>query len=405
MKTIIKSLVLFIAIGLFLACLELSPEAQAVVPPPDGGYPGANTAEGQNALQSLTSGGYNAAIGWLSLGSLTTGSFNTGVGAATLALNLGEENTATGAGALLSNTTGANNTAIGGFALLSNVDAGRNTAVGSRALFAHTIGAYNNAVGAFALFSDTEGEANNAVGDEALFNNTTGTGNTAMGDSALHANMIGSQNTAIGRNALSNNIAGSDITALGASAGEGVTNADHVICIGHTGANVSNSCYIGHIYGATIDPGTALNAGIDANGKLGTTSSSRRFKRDIKPMDKASDAILALKPVAFHYKSDAKNTPCFGLIAEEVAEISPELVVRDKQGKPHSVRYDQVNAMLLNEFLKEHQKNTQQESTIAELKAELATLAATVREQSAEIQKVGAELESTKRGEQVALNR
>jgi hypothetical protein len=404
MKTLIKTYIPIIAIGLLLACFEFSPEAQAVVPPPDGGYPGGNTAEGQNALQNLSTGGYNAAVGWLSLKSLTTGSFNTAVGAGTLVLNTGDENTATGAAALLSNTIGEFNTATGAFALLSNQESNRNNAVGDRALFAHTIGDYNNAVGTLALASDTTGEANNAFGDEALNHNTVGYGNVAMGDNALHENTVGAINTAVGRSALSNNIAGSDLTALGAYAGAAVTAADHVICIGHSGANVSNSCYIGNIFGATIDP-AGLNVGIDASGKLGTTASSRRFKRDIKPMDKASDAILALKPVSFHYKNDAKSTPCFGLIAEEVAEVSKDLVVRDKSGEVLSVRYDQVNAMLLNEFLKEHRKNEKQESTIAELKAELATLSATVREQAAEIQKVHAKIESTKRTHQVALNR
>jgi hypothetical protein len=405
MKTIIKTYVPFIAIGLLLACFEFSPEAQAVVPPPDGGYPGGNTAEGQNALFSRTTGGYNTAIGFFSLRALTDGNFNTATGAGTLLSNTGDENTATGAGALLSNTTGEFNTATGGFALLSNQGGGRNNAVGSRALFAHVIGDFNNAVGAFALASDTEGQANNAFGDEVLFSNTIGSNNVAMGDNALHSNTIGSENTAIGRNALYFNTAGSANTALGPSAGEGVTNADHVICIGHSGANVSNSCFIGNIYGAMIDPGTALNVGIDSSGKLGTTASSRRFKRDIKPMDKASDAILALKPVSFRYNSDARSTPCFGLIAEEVAEVSADLVVRDKNGEILSVRYDQVNAMLLNEFLKEHRKNQKQESTIAELKAELATLSATVREQATEIQKVSAELKSTKRAQQIVLNR
>jgi Chaperone of endosialidase len=405
MKTIIKTYVPFIAIGLLLACFEFSPEAQAVVPPPDGGYPGGNTAEGQNALFSRTTGGYNTAIGFFSLRALTDGNFNTATGAGTLLSNTGDENTATGAGALLSNTTGEFNTATGGFALLSNQGGGRNNAVGSRALFAHVIGDFNNAVGAFALASDTEGQANNAFGDEVLFSNTIGSNNVAMGDNALHSNTIGSENTAIGRNALYFNTAGSANTALGPSAGEGVTNADHVICIGHSGANVSNSCFIGHIYGAMIDPATAINVGIDASGKLGTTASSRRFKRDIKPMDKASDAILALKPVSFRYNSDARSTPCFGLIAEEVAEVSADLVVRDKNGEILSVRYDQVNAMLLNEFLKEHRKNQKQESTIAELKAELATLSATVREQATEIQKVSAELKSTKRAQQIVLNR
>ena len=159
---------------------------------------------------------------------------------------------------------------------------------------------------------------------------------------------------------------------------------------------MSNSCYIGNIFGATIDP-AGVFVGIDASGKLGTTASSRRFKCDIKPMEKASDAILALKPVAFHYKSDAKNTPCFGLIAEEVEKVDRDLVVRDKEGKPYSVRYDQVNAMLLNEFLKEHNKVEKLESTVA-------NLVATMKEQAAQIQKVSAELESTKRAQQIALN-
>lgn len=313
-------------------------------------------------------------------------------------LNTGEENTATGAGALLSNTDGAFNTAIGGFALLSNQGGLRNAAVGSRALFAHTIGDFNNAVGAFALASDTKGQGNNAVGDEALFSNTTGSNNVAVGDSALHSNTIGAENTAIGRNALSNNAAGSDITALGAHAGEAVTMADHVICIGHSGANVSNSCYIGQIFGAPIDPGTAINVGIDASGKLGTTVSSRRFKCDIKPMDKASDAILALRPVSFHYNTDSRSTPCFGLIAEDVAEVSPDLVVRDKNGEILSVGYDQVNAMLLNEFLKEHYRNQQQEAMIARLEKQIDALVEG-------LQKVNAELGSAKRVDRVALNR
>jgi len=291
------------------------------------------------------------------------------VGAGTLALNTGNENTATGAGALLSNTTGEFNTAMGGFALVSNQQSNRNNAVGSRALFAHTIGDYNNAVGAFALGSDTEGEGNNAFGDQALNNNSTGNHNTAMGDNALLFNTIGSDNTAIGRNALWSSTGGSDLTALGAFAGEAVTMADHVICIGHPGANVSNSCYIGKIYGASIDPGTAVNVGIDASGKLGTAASSRRFKRDIKAMDKASEAIHSLKPVTFHYRGDSKDTPCFGLIAEEVAAVNPDLVVRNKEGDPYTVRYDQVNAMLLNEFLKEHRKVENQEFRIQEQEA------------------------------------
>jgi len=400
MKTIIKTYVPFVAI--VLACFELSPGAQAVLPPPDGGYPGGNTAEGQNALFSRTTGGYNTAVGFFSLRGLTDGSFNTATGAGALLSNTADENTATGAGALLSNTIGDFNTAIGGFALLSNQEGARNNAIGSRALFAHTIGDYNNAVGALALASDTGGAANNAFGDEALNNNTTGDGNVAVGDNALHANTIGAINTAIGRSALSNNIAGSDLTALGAYAGEAVTAADHVICIGHPGANVSNSCYIGRIYGATIDPGTAVNVGIDGSGKLGTMASSRRFKHDIKPMDNASDAIHSLKPVSFHYNSDARSTPCFGLIAEEVAEVSQDLVVRDKNGEILSVRYDQVNAMLLNEFLKEHKRMQELEAIVVQQQKAVDALIAHTKEQDSKIQRVTDQLEMSKAAQQVA---
>jgi Chaperone of endosialidase len=136
-----------------------------------------------------------------------------------------------------------------------------------------------------------------------------------------------------------------------------VTTANDVICIGAIGANVSNSCYIGQIFGQPVDPATGTTVFVDTSGKLGTMLSSRRFKHEIKPMDKFSEAILALKPVTFHYKSDTKDIPQFGLIAEEVAAVDPDLVVRDGKGDIYTVRYDAVNAMLLNEFLKAHQKN------------------------------------------------
>jgi hypothetical protein len=189
--------------------------------------------------------------------------------------------------------------------------------------------------------------------------------------------------------------------------------ASNVICIGKDvlGANVDNSCYIGNIHGQLIDPVTAMAVGVDSSGKLGTTVSSRRFKHDIKPMDNASEAILALKPVTFRYKGDAKDTLCFGLIAEEVAEVSPDLVVRDKEGKPYTVRYEQLNAMLFNEFLKEHRKVEQQghkiqeqDATIAQLKSGMETLTATVKEQAAQIQKVSAQLAASKPAAQIAEN-
>jgi hypothetical protein len=410
---------------LLLACFAISPTVKAVVPPPDGGYPGFTTAEGQNALKNLTSGSGNTGVGWYSLFSATTASFNTATGAGALLLNTADENTAFGAAALLFNTTGINNTAVGATALLhytiaegntatgafalssntegdfntatgfqallqntggvnntangvnalsSNTNGFSNTATGAYALFSNTIGEGNTATGYYALFSNTSGSGNTATGDGALSDNTTGTTNTATGFDALFLgsgndntatdasalrNNAGSTNSAFGRNALSNNSSGNNNIALRAGAGSSIITASDTICIGAAGVNVTDGCYIGHIFQEAIDPDNLAMA-IDVHGKLGTPASSRRFKDDIKSMNKASEVILALKPVTFHYKNDAKCSPRFGLIAEEVAEVDPNLVASDKDGKPYSVRYDQVNAMLLNEFLKEHRKNEQQ---------------------------------------------
>src|SRR4029077_9139160 len=180
------------------------------------------------------------------------------------------------------------------------------------------------------------------------------------------------------------------------AAGTGVTTATNVICIGSEGANVNNNCFIGHIRGVTTHNADAMPVLIDSAGQLGTMSSSKRFKKAIKPMDSASEAVLALKPVTFHYKSDKTDTPQFGLIAEEVAQVNSDLVVRGSDGEIYTVRYDAVNAMLLNEFLKEHRTVKEQGAKIAELKKEIAGLAETVKEQAAQIQKVGAQLEASK---------
>jgi len=355
-------------VSLLIGCFAISP-AQAVSPPPDGGYPGGNTAEGQNALLSLSSGTYNTAIGAFSNLSLTTGNFNTGVGAGTLlsnsggAFQQGSQNTATGAGALLSNTTGP----------------------------------FNTANGAFALFSNAVGPDNTATGAQTLFNNTTGGFNTANGAFAMPSNATGNDNTAIGFLALANNTTGSGNIALGINAGFGVTTVDNVICIGHNGQNVGNSCYIGQIFNATSSGGIAVF--INSDGKLGTNTSSRRFKEEIKVMDKTSEALFALKPVTFRYKKeiDPAGTSQFGLVAEEVEKVNPDLVVRDKEGKPYSVRYDQVNAMLLNEFLKAHRRMEEQDKRIEELTAQL-------KQQAAQIQKVSTRLEANKPTPQVVAN-
>jgi trimeric autotransporter adhesin len=394
----------------------LSTNAFAVVPAPDGGYPGFNTAEGQNALLGLTTGTGNTAVGWFSLRSNTEGNFNTAIGAGALVANVSEVNTATGAGALLSTTTGGNNTANGGLALfanttgqsntatgsgalLSNTTADNNTGIGFHALFSNTEGGGNTANGASALFSNVTGLGNTASGGGALYSNTSGSGNTAIGGRALYLNINGGSNTAIGDDALQNNTTGNNNAALGLGAGSGVTTATDVICIGANvfGANISNTCFIGNIRGVTTGIANAIPVLVDGADQLGTMSSSRRFKKEIKPMDKASEAILTLKPVRFQYKSDKTNTPQFGLVAEEVAEVNPDLVIRDNSGEIYTVRYDAVNAMLLNEFLREHKKVQKLEGTVS-------SLVATVKEQAAQLRKVSAQVEADKRMPQIVLN-
>jgi len=379
-----------ILIPFVLICVATLPGAHAVSPPPDGGYPNFNTAEGQSALFSLTTGSANTAVGWFSLSTNAAGSFNTATGAGSLLFNTADQNTAFGAAALLFNTTGINNTAVGAAALSNNTTAAGNTANG-----------------AFALFSNTEGVVNTASGAAALSSNTTGSNNTAYGEEALE-NSNNNHNTAVGSSALRSNTTGSVNTALGSFAGINVTTADHVICIGINGENVSNSCFIGNIREVTTAQPNAIPVLIDSAGQLGTTSSSRRFKKEIQPMDKASESLLALKPVTFHYKSDITSTPQFGLIAEEVADINPDLVVRDEKGEIYTVRYDAVNAMLLNEFLKEHRKTQELEATIAKQQKDFQATATHQQKQiealSAGLQKVSAQLDASKPAPQVVKN-
>jgi hypothetical protein len=455
--------------------LGLSPRAQAVSPAPDGGYPGGNTAEGQQALLSLASGAYNTAVGLFSLRSNTDGQFNTATGAGALLANTADQNTATGAGALLSNITGTDNTADGAFALFSNtavgntaigarallnnttggtlgniqgIDFGPNVAVGRQALESNTIASANTAVGYQALHSFTAGPAgfeqfghctavgfqalanannagvsNSGFGCQALFSNTTGTSNTATGFYALLRNLTGDlntangfialqhnttggYNTAIGANALGDNTTGTHNIALGYSAGSGHTTGDNNIYVGGGGVDESDTIriggtqaatYITGIFGATVVGSTPVL--IDSGHKLGTTTSSKRFKEEIKPMAKASEALLALKPVTFRYRKeiDPAGTSQFGLVAEDVEKVNPDLVVRDKDGKAYSVRYDQVNAMLLNEFLKAHRKMEDQQRQIDALTAQL-------KQQAALIQKVSVQVGLNRPAPQMALN-
>ena len=376
----LKQLTSVFLVALLLACFGFLCAEQAVVPAPDGGYPGGNTAEGQSALLSLTIGGFNTAVGYLSLRSNTNTSFNTAVGAGTLLASTAHENTAVGAGALLSTSTGSQNTANGALALFDN-----------------TTGFANTANGLGALLSNNTGSNNTAVGGIALSNNINGSDNTAIGLRALGSNIDGSFNTAVGGGALTNNTTGNSNTAFGVGAGSGVITADNVIAIGAQGANVDSSCFIGNIRGVTTANTNAIPVVIDSAHQLGTMSSSRRFKNEIQPMDKASESILALRPVTFYYKSDKGGTPQFGLVAEQVAEVNPDLVVRDDEGEIYTVRYDAVNAMLLNEFLKTHRKMEAQEAMIARQQKQIETL-------TAGLQKVSAQLELSKLPPHTALN-
>jgi Chaperone of endosialidase len=405
-------------ITLLLVCFALLPRAQALLPPPppDGGYPGFNTAEGDGALFNLTTGIRNTAIGFDALFSNTNGEQNTATGVQALFHNtIGSENTATGAFALDRNTTGDNNTASGSFALFSNTTGHFNTAVGSNALELNTTGGFNTATGISALNGNTTGRFNTASGGIALASNTIGSNNTASGYSALAVNSIGLNNTAVGYGALLRNTRGSSNIGLGVNAGSNLNTGSNNIDIGNAGvAAEANTIRIGvqgshtrtFVAGISGSPITGTSVVVNTFGRLGTAASSQRFKDDIKPMDKASEAILALKPVTFRYKEeiDPDRIPQFGLIAEEVEKVNPDLVVRDDQGKIYSVRYDQVNAMLLNEFIKQHRKVEEQQATIAELKKAIAHLAARDKEQDAKIQKVSAQIEMSRPARQLASN-
>ena len=292
------------------------------------------------------------------------------MGAGTLVDNTADNNTATGAGALLNNTTGDSNTATG----------------------------------AFALFSNTTGPANTAIGFGALTNNTIGGTNTANGYQALSSNTTGIGNTAIGNGALDDNTTGDDNIALGVAAGSSVATANNVISIGATGANVSDTTWISNVYAVATQSGTTAPVIVSDTGQLGTVVSSERFKKDIATMNRASEAVLSLRPVSFHYKTDTKGTPQFGLIAEEVAKVNPALVLPDKEGKPYTVRYDAVNAMMLNEFLKEHKRVEEQQNQIERQQAAIAHQQKQIEALTAGLQKVSAQLEVSKAVPQKVVN-
>ena len=350
MKMIIRQI---LATSLTIVALVMvGPKAQAVTPPPDGGYPNGNTAEGQDALLSLTAGGFNTASGWFSLKQLTTGNLNTAVGAGTLVLS----------------TSDQRNTAIGAGALLRNAGGGQNTAAGSLALLFNTVGNFNT-----------------AVGDEALTANIDGMDNAATGVGALVANTTGDGNTAGGRGALARNTGGNNNTALGYQAGFNATTGDGNVYLGADMQGVADEA--NHTYIRNINTTSVNGAGTDTvtvdltTGLVGHASSSRRYKHDIKAMEDSSAALYQLKPVTFRYNEgvDHSQSLDYGFIAEEVAQVDPNLAIRDRNGEVENVRYSAINAMLINEFLKEHCKVEQQQNEIEALRQELKTQRALIQ--------------------------
>ena len=336
-----------------------------------------------------------------------------------------EFDTAVGHGAMEFTTSGSQNTATGYLALRNNVTGAGNTATGFRAL-ENTQSRYNTGTGWKALHNNASGHENTADGADALLNNQTGSINTANGSAALHNNTTGNFNTATGAHALEANTTGNKNIALGITAGQNLTTGDNNIDIGNEGVSAeANTIRIGDaahtrtfiagISGANIGKGVVVE--VDASGQLGARASSRRFKQEIKPMDKASEAILALKPVTFRYKKelDPEGTPQFGLVAEEVEKVNPDLVARDRDGKPYTVRYEAVNAMLLNEFLKEHKafieeqrKVQEQEAAITQLKQDFQSRLAHQQKQiealTMGLQKVSEQSRMSKPATQVAEN-
>jgi hypothetical protein len=459
-------------------CLGFAPMAQAVGPDTDGSIPGSNngegigvlvsrtagvwntgtgfealnhltggnqnTATGLRALTSDTNGGFNTGTGVLSLFSNTSGFFNSATGAYALAnntdgnwntangyaalyRNTADSNTATGFAALYHNTTGLNNTATGYRALLSNTTGSANIASGDFALASNTTGSANTAVGSIALASNTDAGFNTALGFRAL-SVSTAPGNCAVGYTALANNTTGPANTGIGSEALSNNTTGQDNVAVGFRAGNNQTIGSSNVYIGAgVGgfAAESHHTYIRNIEATSVSGGGTDTVTINlTTGLLGHLSSSRRYKEDIKPMNNASETLYRLKPVSYRYKKeiDSTQSPAFGLIAEEVAEVNPDLVARNAGGQVESVHYEMVSAMLLNEFLKEHRKVEQQQVRITELNSRVAKQEAVAAQQEKSFQsklaeqdkqiealtsglgKVSAQLEMRKSAPQVVSN-
>jgi hypothetical protein len=369
-----------------------------------------NTAVGAGALVDNTTGGSNTAIGSAALQKNTNGSNNTAAGFDALTSNIsGFGNTASGAFALAQNTSGGNNTASGFQALQNNTAGIGNTATGANALTLNIAGGGNTATGFNALANNSTGNNNTASGEGALIGNTSGVANTATGGATLASNNSGGSNTADGYFALMNNTTGNNNTASGLGALSSNTNGSNNIAVGYQAAiaaspSGSNNIHIGSVgssgdsgvirigtqgnqtsfFVAGVNGATATNSTaavlIDTtNGQLVAASSSRRYKEDIEDMGEASRDLMRLRPVTFRYKkpfADGTKPIQYGLIAEEVDEVYPDLVAHSADGQIETVKYQLLPAMLLNEAQKQHQHAQQQDETIQQQHDEILKLEA-----------------------------
>lgn len=400
-----------------------------------------NTGMGPEALLNNTTGNNNTAVGFLALGNSKTSSDNTAIGTQTLYTNTtGHDNTASGVQALFSNTAtgveamygnvtgyyntavgyraltnntgptatyykgGTSNTAFGYQTLAANITGWQNTAIGESVLTSNTLGAHNTGIGEDSLFGNLSGNHNTAWGESTLYNNVSGNDNVAGGYYALNTT-TGSGNAAIGHQASMNLVTGDYNTAIGYQSGYGLTSGSHNIYVASAGANTESyiirmgtqgkhlGAYIAGISGVTATGGAAVY--INSSGQLGTLPSSQRFKKDIKSLDATSEKIMNLRPVTFRYKqADEKGSfpTQFGLIAEEVAKILPELVEFDEEGKPLSVFYHLLTPLLLAELQRGHVENQTQQTALnllreqnAMFKAELVAVRQQITLQAAQI--------------------
>jgi hypothetical protein len=321
------------------------------------------------AVAQSTTGLESTALG---TGASSTGTQNTAVGFNSLVYNnTGASNTATGSNALAANVSGSNNVGVGASALGNNASGSANTAIGTQSLVNNGIASNNTAVGFQTLFNHTTNCCNTAVGSQAMMNDTSGQNNVAVGNNALSANNTGSQNIAVG-NSAGGQITGSNNIAIGH---QGIAGESNAIRIGTPGTHLNT--YIAGINGAIAAGGSQVL--IDSTGHLGTFSSSRRYKEDIREIGDASNRLMDLQPVQFRYRepaSDGSKPLQYGVIAEDVATIFPELVVRDGNGRIESVQYHQLPALLLNELQKQHRVVAEQAEQIHALTKRLEVLEA-----------------------------